>query len=150
MGIAIEIAEQGIIGCIAGRHKGGGVFRKKLQALMVGDAWIHRRAVHGGDMATAMQQLRRHAAGTGSEFQPARMFRQWGGDIVGSGLLPEAYLARELELCYASLTAVGPADLLPILRAAAAAPAGQQGCTCGETMAFMKSQGIVGEDWRTW
>lgn len=80
-----------------------------------------------------------------------RMFRQWGGDIVGSDLLPETYLARELELCYAALTAVGEADLLPILRAAAAAtPEGKRACTCGETMAFMKSQGVVGEDWRTW
>lgn len=79
-----------------------------------------------------------------------RMYRTWGADVLGTGLLPEAYLARELELCYAALTAVGPADLLPLLRAAAAHERGTRGCTCGQTMAFARSQGLVGEDWRTW
>ncbi len=33
-----------------------------------------------------------------------RMFKMWGGDVVGMTIIPELYLARELEMCYASLT----------------------------------------------
>ena len=33
-----------------------------------------------------------------------RMFGMWGGDVVGMTIIPELYLARELEMCYASLT----------------------------------------------
>ncbi len=29
-----------------------------------------------------------------------RMFRMWGADVVGMTLVPEAFLARELEICY--------------------------------------------------
>ena len=28
----------------------------------------------------------------------------WGGDVVGMTIIPELYLAKELEMCYASLT----------------------------------------------
>ena len=35
-----------------------------------------------------------------------RAFRQEGGDIVGTPLIPEAVIAREAELCYASIAAV--------------------------------------------
>ncbi len=79
-----------------------------------------------------------------------RMYRQWGGDVVGSRLLPETYLARELELHYAALAVVGEGDLLPLLVAAARRPHGQTACRCAETMRFMKEQGVVGEDWKEW
>jgi len=32
-----------------------------------------------------------------------RMFAGWGADLVGMTLLPEAFLAREMEICYAPL-----------------------------------------------
>lgn len=32
-----------------------------------------------------------------------RMFGQWGADLVGMTLIPETFLARELEMCYAAL-----------------------------------------------
>ncbi|HYG56979.1 MAG TPA: hypothetical protein VD902_02780 [Symbiobacteriaceae bacterium] len=80
-----------------------------------------------------------------------KAFRHWGADVAGSALLPEAYLARELELCYAAVTVVGGGDLLGLLQGIVGA-SGQQvkECSCGETMKFMKSQGIIGEDWRSW
>ncbi|HEY3366208.1 MAG TPA: hypothetical protein VGK74_14235 [Symbiobacteriaceae bacterium] len=84
-----------------------------------------------------------------------RMYRGWGADVVGGGLLPEAYLARELELCYAALTVIGPAvigssDLYDLLTAAAAMAAGTQPCACGESMKMPKALGVVGPDWHTW
>ncbi|MBR3179075.1 MAG: MTAP family purine nucleoside phosphorylase [Clostridia bacterium] len=33
-----------------------------------------------------------------------RMYGMWGADVVGMTIIPELYLARELEMCYASLT----------------------------------------------
>lgn len=84
------------------------------------------------------------------ELTPAErsMYAQWGAHIAGTNLLPEAFLARELELCYAALTVVGPeADLLPLLAKVNRPTAS---CHCGEAMARTKAAGTVGPDWKSW
>ncbi|GAC1318853.1 MAG: S-methyl-5'-thioadenosine phosphorylase [Chloroflexota bacterium] len=35
-----------------------------------------------------------------------RMFRQWGADILGTPLVPEVVLAREAEICFASIAPI--------------------------------------------
>lgn len=40
----------------------------------------------------------------------SELYRQWGASIVGMTALPEAKLAREAELCYATLAAVTDYD----------------------------------------
>jgi 5'-methylthioadenosine phosphorylase len=35
-----------------------------------------------------------------------RMFRQWGADIIGTPLVPEVILAREAEMCFASIAPI--------------------------------------------
>jgi 5'-methylthioadenosine phosphorylase len=35
-----------------------------------------------------------------------RMFRQWGADIIGTPLVPEVVLAREAEMCFASIAPI--------------------------------------------
>jgi 5'-methylthioadenosine phosphorylase len=50
-----------------------------------------------------------YVATTGPRLETAaeiRKFRLLGGDLVGQTLVPEVFLARELELCYAALTYV--------------------------------------------
>ena len=37
----------------------------------------------------------------------ARLFRQWGADVMGHNIVPEAALAREAGICFAGLTTVG-------------------------------------------
>ncbi|MCC6168917.1 MAG: hypothetical protein IT329_16975 [Caldilineaceae bacterium] len=37
----------------------------------------------------------------------ARLYRQWGIDVIGQNLIPEAALAQEAGLCYAGLVTVG-------------------------------------------
>jgi 5'-methylthioadenosine phosphorylase len=37
----------------------------------------------------------------------ARLYRQWGADVLGHNIVPEAGLAREAGICYAGLTTVG-------------------------------------------
>ena len=41
----------------------------------------------------------------------SKLFRSWDVDIIGMTLLPEAALARELELCYASVAMVTDYDV---------------------------------------
>jgi len=49
----------------------------------------------------------------------ARLYRAWGGDVIGQNLIPEAVLAKELGLCYAGLvTVVDRASDLPASPAA--------------------------------
>jgi len=40
----------------------------------------------------------------------SRLYRSWGADIIGMTALPEAKLAREAELCYASVACVTDYD----------------------------------------
>jgi len=41
----------------------------------------------------------------------SRMFRTWGADVVGMTLVPECVLAREVEVCYASMAMVTDYDV---------------------------------------
>ncbi|GAI14367.1 unnamed protein product, partial [marine sediment metagenome] len=40
----------------------------------------------------------------------SRLYRSWGADIIGMTALPEAKLAREAEICYASIAGVTDYD----------------------------------------
>jgi len=41
----------------------------------------------------------------------SKMFRNWGADVVGMTLVPECVLAREAEICYASIATVTDYDV---------------------------------------
>jgi 5'-methylthioadenosine phosphorylase len=41
----------------------------------------------------------------------SRIFRQWGVDLIGMTAMPEAALAREAEICYASIAHVSDYDV---------------------------------------
>jgi 5'-methylthioadenosine phosphorylase len=41
----------------------------------------------------------------------SKMFRGWGADVVGMTLVPECVLAREAELCYATIATVTDYDV---------------------------------------
>jgi 5'-methylthioadenosine phosphorylase len=41
----------------------------------------------------------------------SKMFQQWGADVVGMTLVPECVLAREAEICYASIATVTDYDV---------------------------------------
>ncbi|GHC44555.1 S-methyl-5'-thioadenosine phosphorylase [Neogemmobacter tilapiae] len=45
-----------------------------------------------------------------STLAESRMYRSWGADVIGMTGMPEARLAREAELCYASLAMVTDYD----------------------------------------
>ncbi|PJF10482.1 S-methyl-5'-thioadenosine phosphorylase [Pseudorhodobacter sp. MZDSW-24AT] len=69
-------------------------------------------------VAASAAGARLHEAGTyiameGPQFSTlaeSRLYRQWGADLIGMTGLPEAKLAREAELCYASLAMVTDFD----------------------------------------
>jgi len=60
--------------------------------------------VHQGGTYIAMEGL---AFSTRAE---SRLYRSWGADIIGMTVLPEAKLAREAEICYASIACVTDYD----------------------------------------
>src|SRR5713226_5788777 len=88
----------------------------------------------------------------------SRIYRQWGVDVIGMTNLPEAKLAREAQLCYATLALVTDFDCWHpghdavtveaviatlrrnvalsqrIIRAAAPALAGQRPCACARAV----------------
>jgi len=95
----------------------------------------------------------------------ARMFRQWGGDVLGYNLIPEIALAGELELCYAGVVTVVNAsadrfsvpvegetrtglevvlDALPHFVEMLAAPAT---CGCSERLSAPRKRGTLANDW---
>src|SRR5690625_5417359 len=45
-----------------------------------------------------------------SSFAQSNLFRSWGCDVIGMTNMPEAKLAREAELCYASVAMVTDDD----------------------------------------
>ena len=63
--------------------------------------------------------IRHHKTGTyvcieGPRFSTkaeSKMFRGWGADVVGMTLVPECVLAREAEICYASISSVTDYDV---------------------------------------
>ncbi len=63
-----------------------------LSSLLGGPFPLHGRGVY---VATSGPRLETPAE--------IRKFRRLGGDLVGQTLVPEVFLARELELCYAAL-----------------------------------------------
>src|SRR5262245_34445072 len=73
-------------------------------------AILHAAAVRAGALV--------HPGGTylcieGPQFSTkaeSRIYRQWGVDVIGMTNLPEARLAREAELCYATLALVTDYD----------------------------------------
>jgi len=68
--------------------------------------------------AKAATGVRVHCGGTylameGPQFSTlaeSRMYRSWGADVIGMTNMPEAKLAREAELCYASVAMVTDFD----------------------------------------
>jgi 5'-methylthioadenosine phosphorylase len=71
-------------------------------------------------MATAKEAgISAHPAGTyvcieGPRFSTkaeSKLFRTWGADVVGMTIVPECVLAREAEICYASIATVTDYDV---------------------------------------
>jgi 5'-methylthioadenosine phosphorylase len=68
--------------------------------------------------AAAKAGIRTHRGGTylameGPQFSSiaeSRMYRAWGCDVIGMTNMPEAKLAREAELCYASIAMITDFD----------------------------------------
>ncbi len=98
----------------------------------------------------------------------ARMFRQWGAHVRGLNLVPETYLAKELELCFGAVGVViaHGADRLPstaggeirdadrIILAALPAIFSDlgltQSCDCDHLQTGPRQRGVLSQDWHEW
>jgi 5'-methylthioadenosine phosphorylase len=89
---------------------------------------------------------------------PHTLEPEWDADVAGDGVVPASVLARELELCYATLCIVTDdesaiynvewaeallADTLGRLPA-------ERGCVCATAMQQYRDRGDIGPDWREW
>ncbi len=95
----------------------------------------------------------------------ARMFRQWGADVLGQNIVPEIALAAELELCYAGLVTVDALsadqqqfprqgevrrglemviEALPHFVRALSEPAS---CGCENRLSAAHKRGLLAQDW---
>ena len=67
----------------------------------------------GQAVGTALRSGGTYACIEGPQFSTkgeSRLYRQWGVDVIGMTNLPEAKLAREAELCYATMALVTDYD----------------------------------------
>jgi 5'-methylthioadenosine phosphorylase len=90
----------GIVGHIAFAEP----FCSNLSQILVEAANEIRTNIHKGGVYLAME---------GPQFSTkaeSNLYRSWGADIIGMTAIPEAKLAREAEICYASLSFVTDYD----------------------------------------
>lgn len=98
----------------------------------------------------------------------AAMFRQWGAQVRGLNLVPETYLAKELELCFAAVGVVtrlgadrqrsqpsgqvrsADRTILAALPAIFADLPHPPTCGCDHLQAAARQRGILPADWRDW
>jgi 5'-methylthioadenosine phosphorylase len=86
--------------------------------ISLADPYCEELRVLAGD-AVGEAGARVHMGGTfvaieGPRFSTkaeSRIFRQWGVDVIGMTAMPEAALAREAEMCYASIAHVSDYDV---------------------------------------
>ena len=93
--------EHGIVGHIAFAHP----FCPRLSGLLHKAAMAAGVTTHMGGTCIVMEGP---AFSTVAE---SNMYRSWGADIIGMTALPEAKLAREAEMCYATLACVTDYDV---------------------------------------
>ena len=93
--------ENGIVGHIAFAHP----FCSRLSGLLYDATVAAGVTTHMGGTCIVMEGP---AFSTVAE---SNMYRSWGADIIGMTALPEAKLAREAEMCYATLACVTDYDV---------------------------------------
>jgi 5'-methylthioadenosine phosphorylase len=89
---------------------------------------------------------------------PHSLEPEWDADVAGDGVVPASFLARELELCYATLCIVTDdesaiynvewAEAL-LVDTLGRLPA-ERGCVCATSMQQYRDRGDIGPDWREW
>ena len=108
-----------------------------------------------------------------------RKLRSWGADLAGMTLAPEAFLARELEMCYFPLCCIANyaegvkrrqgealeealaraeldalrdtvARMFDIAAYVSRSLPAETDCPCAHAMDEYRKQGKIGDDWHTW
>jgi len=116
-----------------------------------------------------------YAVSEGPRFETAaevKMLRQLGAELVGMTLAPEAFLARELEICYHPIAHVtsfadGVAEIDDAERRRRSDKAVNRipeitwslldvipdtpfACSCQDAMLRYKQRGVIGDDFHEW
>lgn len=77
---------------------------------------------------------------------------RWGAQLAARSGVPAAYLAKELEVCYAPLCVIGGDlhEIEPAIDRVIAQIPVQRQCPCATAMQATRERGLIGDDWRTW
>lgn len=144
-------------------------FCPDLRSALIAGARTTRRTVHDGGTYVCIE---------GPQFSTkaeSDLHRSWGAAVVGMTAMPEARLAREAELCYATVAMVTDYDVWheseesvsvevvmrtlalnveagqQLIRALAEVPDLQRGCGCGDALqgAISTDPAVIGEETRS-
>ena len=137
---------------VTGGESGAGVFRRE-------DGSRYAKCVPAAHTAS-LEAERDRVGWLDAQGVPGPRVLDWrvtdeGACLVTSAVTgaPAAYLAKELELCYAVVVIVGAAASEQgnaIIAAMLKHLPPEHACACGQTMAAARERGLVGEDWQTW
>jgi 5'-methylthioadenosine phosphorylase len=83
---------------------------------------------------------------------------EWDADVAGDGVVPASFLARELELCYATLCIVTDDESAiydvqwaeALLADTLSRLPEERTCVCATAMRQYRDRGDIGPDWREW
>ncbi|GIV97420.1 MAG: 5'-methylthioadenosine phosphorylase [Herpetosiphonaceae bacterium] len=111
-----------------------------------------RSALLAGVRAGGGRSFARGTLAVVEDWGQSQAAREWGAHILASTVAPAAYLAKELELCYAPLCIVEEEEELPaaLLSAAIEHLPPARLCSCQSAMQPARQRGLVGDDWRLW
>ena len=98
----------------------------------------------------------------------SQMFQRWGAQVRGLNLVPETYLAKEMELCFAAIGIIvahgadreraqgqgqvrrATREILTALPAIFAALPDPPACGCNHLQDRARQDGVLPPDWREW
>lgn len=112
-----------------------------------------RAALLAGAHTVSQRVFTRGTLAVGEEATDGTIAREWGAQALGTAGAPTAYLAKELELCYAVVVLIGTAASAlgnALIAATIKHLPAQRTCACATMMQPTRERGLVGDDWRGW
>lgn len=112
-----------------------------------------REALLNGANDVSQRVFSRGTLAVGESTTSLETAREWQAHALAVTSAPTAYLAKELELCYAVValcgTAAGKLGNALIAATIKHLPE-QRTCACTTTMQPTRERGLIGDDWREW
>lgn len=112
-----------------------------------------RAALLTGANSVSQRVFARGTLAVGEETTELAAAHEWHAQALATAGAPTAYLAKELELCYAVVVIVGTAASSlgnALIAATVKYLPEQRTCACPTMMQPARERGLVDDDWRGW